>query len=64
MTKQDENDAIVTDGHKYACGLKAISGKPIVYSLGSKDQDFELGVLKYRLNVIIALKLNVKILIA
>lgn len=48
ITKQDENDALVTDGHKYACGLKAISGKPIVYSLGSKDQDFELGVLKYR----------------
>ena len=27
ITKQDENDALVTDGHKYACGLKAISGK-------------------------------------
>merc|ERR1711871_764770 len=48
VTKQDDNEAVVTDGHKYACGLKSISGKPIVYSLGSKDQDFELGVLKYR----------------
>ena len=38
VTKQDENDAVVTDGHKYACGLKTISDKPIVYSLGSKDQ--------------------------
>ena len=48
VTKQDENDAIVTDGHKYVCGLKSISGAPIVYSIGGKDQDFELGVLKYR----------------
>jgi len=48
VTKQEETDAVVTDGHKYACGLKSISGTPIIYSLGSKDQDFELGVLKYR----------------
>ena len=48
ITKQDETDAVVTDGHKYTCGIKAISGAPVVYSLGSKDQDFELGVLKYR----------------
>ena len=27
VTKQDENEAAVTDGHKYACGLKSISGK-------------------------------------
>ena len=28
ITKQDENEATVTDGHKYACGLKSISGRP------------------------------------
>ena len=27
VTKQDDNEAVVTDGHKYACGLKSISGK-------------------------------------
>lgn len=48
IARQDDSEALVTDGHKYACGLKSISGKPIIYSLGSKDQDFELGVLKYR----------------
>lgn len=36
-------------GHKYACGIHRIMGKPIVYSLGSnRKQDFEISVLQIR----------------
>lgn len=39
----------IADGHKYACGLLSIRGKPIVYSFGSnRQQDFETSILKYR----------------
>jgi hypothetical protein len=43
------DDASVDDGHKFACGIHAISGSPIVYSFGSnQQQDFELAVLNIR----------------
>eukprot|EP01041_Mallomonas_annulata_P003811 gene3811-7584_t len=39
----------IEDGHKYACGLHVISGRPIVYSFGSNQQvDFEEGILDIR----------------
>ena len=39
----------VVDGHKFACGLHAVSKSPIVYSFGSnQQQDFEMAVLRYR----------------
>jgi hypothetical protein len=38
----DESHASVEDGHKFSCGIKAISGPPIVYSFGSHLQfDFD-----------------------
>lgn len=41
--------ASIDDGHKFACGLHAISEKPIIYSFGSnQQQDFEQAVLRYR----------------
>ena len=41
--------ASVDDGHKFACGVNAIAGAPIVYSFGSnKKHDFELSVLTRR----------------
>ena len=39
----------IEDGHKFACGLHAIRGSPVVYSFGSNQrQDFELGILELR----------------
>lgn len=39
----------VVDGHKFACGLHAIVGPPIVYSFGSnQQQDFEEAILRLR----------------
>ena len=39
----------VTDGHKFACGLHAVAGHPIIYSFGSNQkQDFELAILRLR----------------
>lgn len=39
----------IGDGHKFGCGIQAISGNPIVYSFGSnKEQDFELAFKKIR----------------
>lgn len=39
----------VKDGHKFGCGIHAISAGPIVYSFGSnQQQDFELAFLKLR----------------
>ena len=39
----------IFDGHKFACGVRAISQAPIVYSFGSnKDQTFEESFLRLR----------------
>mmetsp|Transcript_23556 Transcript_23556/g.23756 ORF Transcript_23556/g.23756 Transcript_23556/m.23756 type:complete len:352 (+) Transcript_23556:49-1104(+) len=39
----------VSDGHKFLCGVRYISGPPIVYSFGSfKRDDFEKGFLSIR----------------
>lgn len=49
-----DGEEIISDDHKFACGIKAISGPPIVYSFGSHLQfDFELSVLKLRPDAII-----------
>mmetsp|Transcript_637 Transcript_637/g.1101 ORF Transcript_637/g.1101 Transcript_637/m.1101 type:complete len:293 (+) Transcript_637:1-879(+) len=44
------NDAQgIADGHKYICGMHAITGQPIVYSYGShQDHAFELAFLSLR----------------
>lgn len=39
----------ILDGHKFACGLHAIIGPPIIYSFGSnRQQDFEEAILRLR----------------
>lgn len=39
----------IVDGHKFACGIHAITGPPIVYSFGSnQQQDFEEAILRIR----------------
>jgi hypothetical protein len=39
----------IVDGHKFACGLHAVSGPPVVYSFGSnRQQDFEQALLRLR----------------
>jgi len=50
----DDSEGSVFDGHKFACGVKAINGPPIVYSFGSHLQfDFEMAILKLRPDAII-----------
>lgn len=44
----DAKDSII-DGHKFACGIHAISSAPIIYSFGSaKHQQFELSLIQLR----------------
>lgn len=44
-----ETPESIEDGHKFGCGIHAISGPPIVYSFGShKQQDFETAIKQLR----------------